>query len=388
MHDMTIEKRVFTKNKIKGAKFFMDNNHANIGGKSIPYSVFVKNAYTNADRYIAEIQNRAWSLYGYATNNNLVNVFLTLTLPTEYHKTKTIYNNGKKVKTIKNKRFIDDETHNPKNGSIELSKMLSKIWQDRAWKNIPSDKRVYFRVTEPHKNGTPHIHVSIFIPKENVDSVVSMIERKFPSPQSKIVKEIHNPVAYLMKYVLKTLDDLRGNEDNLTDLTLWYVYHGINRFYTSRTLISLNVFRVLGGRYTLLELTQMEKDKTLTIYIDPNTQKIVNVYDDSMEIYNRKPIGVEYESMLTNTKRTLKKIIKKEHIYTVPDVDNIVVPAYLKDYELYKYYFDLDIEDEDTSLLHYGVTQNEMVRRGLLADMPINSLNDFNMNFGDYNEAF
>ncbi len=381
---MTPPKREYSKVKMKGQRNYMKTNGFEKNGQFIPYDAFFKNSFINADRYIAEIQNRAWSLYGYAKGRNLVNVFVTLTLPTEYHKTRGIYRNGKRIKTIKNKSFIDDDEHSPKAGSRELSKMLGKIWKDRVWSSIDKDDRVYFRVTEPHKNGTPHVHASIFIPADKVDDFVAMIERKFPAPQSKIETKINNPVNYLMKYVLKTLDDLRGNEDNISDLTLWYIYHGINRFYTSRTLVSLDIHRVLGGRYTLLELTKMYHDRELTVLIDPQTKKIMTVYDNNLEVYSASPINVDYESMKLSPKKMMKKIVRKNNIYTTPSVhdDKIVTPAYMKDYELYNYFKGLDVDDEDLSLLHFGITQNEVIKRGLMDEqIDIQSLNDFNDDF-------
>ncbi len=390
MYEINVDIKERTKNKMRGSKYYIYNNGAHIGGKFIPYSTFFKNAYINADRYVAEVQNRAWSLYNYAKGRNLVNVFVTLTLPTEYHPTRSIFRNGKKIKTVKNKSWIDDEAHNPKNGAKELSKMMRAITNDRAYKSISKDDRVYFRVTEPHKNGPPHLHISFFIPEDSVDSFIAMIKRKFPEPQSKTVTGIHNPVSYLMKYILKTLDDLRGNEDidNVTDLTIWYVHWGINRFYTSRTLVSLSVYRVLGGRYNMLELTMMERSKEITVWLDPANNKVMEIFENGMLIYNRKPTNVPYESMKVDPKMYLKSMTKKENIYTHPmlyDLDNrTITPAYMGNHALYDYYHGLDVEDESNSLLHYGVVQNEMIHRGLLDDVPIQSLDDFNLDFVDY----
>ncbi len=385
MYGLYIEDKEYAMNKRRNQKNYLNNNYCEVGGKSLPYSAFFKNSFINADRYIAELQNRAWSLYDYAKLRNLSNVFVTLTLPSEYHPKRTT----RKGKLVDNPNYIKDEEHNPKNGSKVLSKFMQQITNDRAYSKIPKDMRLYFRVTEPHKDGTPHLHISFFMPPENVDAFVAMVKRKFPSPQSDIETNVQNPVNYLMKYILKTLDDLRGNDENITDLTLWYIFHGINRFYTSRTLISLNVYRSVGGRYSLLELTRMYKDKELTVYYDPQNNKVMEVFDSFGQIYNRKPVNVTSNSglpsMRLKPKMGLKSMMKKENIYTIPseyDLDSkIATPAYMGDLELYDYYNSLDIENEDTSLLHYGVTQNEMINRQLLTDMPLNNLDDFNIDF-------
>ncbi len=399
MYGLTKEDRKAGLKKIQDTRFFLDNNFCDIGGKTFAYSQFFKNSFVNSDRYVSELQNRSWSLYHYAQLRSLRNVFVTLTLPSEYHKYKTT----KKGKLVKNPKFIDDEHHTPKQASKELSKLMRKIVNDRSYSNIPSENRLYFRVTEPHKNGTPHLHISFFIPDENVDKFIEMINRKFPQPQSKIETDIKSPVGYLMKYILKTLDDLRGNNNNITDLSLWYIHHGISRFYTSRTLISLDIYRILGGRYNLLELTTMYKNKELIVWLDGQTNKVVEIFDSFGRIYNRKPTNLSinsgYESMQVQSKPTLKK---EEEIksYKIPciidDVDytlnletnelikDIVTPAYMGDLNLYDYFNSLDIEDDEITLVHYGITQNEMIDRGLLTDIDIQPLNDFNTNFEHY----
>jgi len=58
---------------------------------------------------------------------------------------------------------------------------------------------------------------------ENVEKFVEMIERKFPQPQSQIELNVNDPVSCLMKYVLKTLDDMRYGEDAISELSLWYI---------------------------------------------------------------------------------------------------------------------------------------------------------------------
>jgi hypothetical protein len=108
-----------------------------------------------------------------------------------------------------------------------------------------------------------------------------------------------------------------------------------------------------------------------------------------MLVYSRKPTDAlnQYESCKVTPKMALKSIMKKDNIYTVPtewDIDNnerIVTPAYMGDTELYEYYHSLDVDDEEITLLHYGITQNEMIERSLLSGIPINNLNDFNLDF-------
>jgi len=415
MFGITKKNRKLALQKVEKTRLFLDNNFIEIGGQSFAYSQFFKNSFINPQRYIAEINNRVNSLFTYAQSRDLQNVFITLTLPSEYHRTKTLQNKkvvtnkkygGREILftckhpiTKKKIKFINPkenrEKYYPRQATKELSKMYKKIMDDKSYKNIDKDDRVYFRVTEPHKDGTPHLHISLFIPSKNVFSLVNAVKRKFPSPGATVETEVRNPVAYLMKYILKTLDDLRADNQKITDLTLWYILHGICRIYTSRTLISLDIYRVLGGRYTLNELTVMYRDKEISVLLDPLTNKPMEIYNSYGEIWSRKTTkktNINYDSRKPISK-TLNRLNKEQPIkvtqgfqkYNYFPEDDIllelpIIPSQMQDYQLYNYYNSLDIE-EVPNLVHFGITQNEMIKRGLI-DGEIQSLNDFNTNIG------
>ena len=422
---------------------YIENHGIEKDSEFIPFAKFTKNAWYNSDKYIAELQNRASSLVAYAALNNLVSLFITLTLPSEYHPTKKLKNG----KIIKNPRFIDDDRHTPKAGAKQLSKMWKRLSDLRPIKDLQKDQKCYFRITEPHKSGVPHLHIALYVPKDSIERILDSIFAIYTFPQIEISSQyipisyqnklydktvkrtvykrtkddnfgvttlIKDPFAYLMKYILKTLDDLRTEQDNFTALTLWYIHHGIGRFYTSRTLIPLWIYRkinylpkfqnmlnatqdYINGRIRVsmtkrsIDYLWIDKDgelveKTLwEKWNDTDSMRKRNELDDLkrfwkrakyhlLSAYTRKhpkiiPLEIDGEKLRYNL--TEHKIISKS---------NPIVPAYLKDKQLYDYYHSLDIEDPNISLLHFGITQNEMIKRGLL-DMPLQSLNDFNDDF-------
>ncbi|MDD3462460.1 MAG: replication endonuclease [Sulfurospirillaceae bacterium] len=385
MYGINSRKRRIALKKVQNTRLFLDNNFVTYDDVTFPLSQFFKNSFVNSDRYIAEIQNRVKSIYNYATGRNLVNVFVTLTLPSEYHPKKT----SKNGKLYNNPKYNPE--FNPRIGSKQLSKYMQKIVNSWIYRKIPKEDRCYFRVVEPHKDGTPHIHVSFFIPDEFVEDFVKTVSRLFPAPQSSIEKNIQNPVAYLMKYILKTLDDLRFGGD-ISDLTLWYIFHGICRIYTSRTLISLDVYRVLGGKYSLNELSIMYKEKRLTVYTCPLTNKVISIFDDFGQIWQKKRHRTDYNQSSSGHFCIRKKtnsipLIIDGHEFELRgdkifDLENSVfVPSRAKDLQLYEYYLNLDIENEDLDLKHFALVQNECILRGLV-DGEIQSVDNFNTNIG------
>lgn len=399
--------------KLLRNKQFMQDNGIHLDNKIIPFADFVANSYMNADRYIAELQHRAWSIYDYAKSRSLKNIFITLTLPSRWHAKKTYKNKlvknrnfaGRKYITTINKiKFLNChvvqkvpflepildfsqtiDKYTPRNASIELTKMLKKLFDDRSYKNIEKDDRCYLRVTEPHKSGTPHLHISLFVPADKVDSVVNAVNRLFPAPASKVEINVQSPISYLMKYILKTLDDLREDSDKITNLTLWYLYHGICRFYTSRTFVALEVYRKLNGMYTLLDLTEKYNSNDVSVYFYSGTRDIAKIDNEYGTIYTQKPVNwaekLEDYTYLEADYEALSK--KKDYTFVDVIIDGEQFfyfngkytkydkrPHDMNDLELFEYYQNIDIETCD--LKHYGNTKNILIDRGLLDEPKVN----------------
>ncbi len=554
MYGLTKKNRSEVLDKIEKQKDFLYSHYIELNGEKVQLASFFKNTFINADRYIAELQNRVWSLVNYAEDRDLVNVFITLTLPSEYHRKKTLRNGrlirnpkfanqdikvfdiftrkrpsnlylhdfkvhkstrlnywNRKVTTscIVYRKYVkklgdicdyddlvnqfkstkglpddlgklirrDIEIYNietqkrtiyyqnlvlkqksialrprwtgkfkevslnpadymPPAASKQLTDMWTTIRKDRAWKDLDKDDRIYFRVTEPHKDGTPHLHISAWVPKYAVARLVQAIHRLYPAPladvstsyipdnyklypkvykrdgrwhdaykpdpdsKSYIKVHIDNAVSYLMKYIYKTLDDLRDGK-GITEITMWYIYHGICRFYTSRTLISLNVYRPLAGRFnfTLLELTQQYKDSVVTVWLDPETNqpKIIQYEDAIMwqkkdfelkqyDKDDRKPqenpiklrtIDVEIDGEEFYMYRSGSKLYPKtSQIEDYTDQDEYIPPVTrMKMVQLWNYYHSLDPDDPTLNLQHFGLVHNTMVERNLVDGevMPLSS---------------
>lgn len=384
MYGITKELRKFGLEKIKKQKNFLNSNFFQIGNENIPMSLLVKNAYHNSDKYIAEVNQRVYSLFHYANNKGLKNIFGTITLPSKYHKYKTLPNG----RLVKNPKYAN---LSPNDGAKELSKMFKKILDLRSYRDIHKSDKCYFRVYEPHKNGTPHLHFSMFVPADKLEKVSqtfkNYFDNNYPTLRVDFQTDINNPVAYLMKYILKTFDDLRTNEDNITDLSLWYIVNRITRFYTSRTLISLEVYRKLNGRYNLLELTEMYKNKQLSVLVDIDTNKVLSIYDKIGNIYNKKDTQIKsLNSFKVEPKLKIKRKEhrKKEPIIMIDNKRYVSVNGQLQEYippvtkmndiRLHNHYKELEEDIYNINMQHYCLVKNELINRYILDDekLPIN----------------
>lgn len=381
--------REYTLGRIKREKEFLESNYFEIGSNRIRMSELVKNAYHNANRYIAEVNHRVNSLFHHATNKGLKNIFGTITLPSEYHRlVKNKYHNPKYCNKhltadidrlycpYRKREQLEYDKYSPKAGTRELSRMFKQMIDLRAFRNIDKEDRCYFRVYEPHKDGTPHLHFSMFVPEDEVENVAARFRehynKKYPGLEVKFETDIKNPVAYLMKYILKTFDDLRDSDSKVTDLSLWYKANRVTRFYTSKTLISLEVYRKLGGRYNLLELTHMYKNRELSVLLDIDTNKIVSIYDSMGNIYNKKE--TKLKEVTPQTKLTYKKKKTQEPPIIIDGITYInhngqlkefepIIPVKYRDTETIVNNISELIQDKNYDTNAYGLLNNELLYR-------------------------
>jgi hypothetical protein len=397
-------------------KFHFDFNKI-IDGKlqKVPVKMIdlVKSPIFNQNKYIAEIQERVNSLNNYANLNNLKPLFITITLPTEYHKYKTL-SNGKIVKNsnfskrnelkklIKSKEPLTNEilekynekNYSPNAGAKYLSKVFKKMIDLRILKDIPKEKKCYFRVYEPHESGTPHLHLNYFVPSEQIEEVYKNLQNYFKNNYNArvdIQKDIKNNTAYLMKYILKTLDDMRTNTE-FSDLSIWYIHNKITRFYTSRTLIALEVYRKVYNQFSLLELTYAFHNREVNYFIDTETKEVVQIVNKYTNLYFKKSTlkdffefdqtnqqikrcrknfnaKVEFEKTLKNKKDLIPVLIDGIKFYLLKDgsLKRENKPANrLTHLELILNYNYLSENIEFIDINLYYIFKNEMIKRNLL----------------------
>lgn len=307
------------KKKLQKQDSFLNKNGVKdlSNGNVIPLKKIVFSAYHNPERYYSEIQNRVNTLVEYAKEKNLKPLFMTLTLPSKYHK----------LKMIKSGMFIDNpkyEGYLESESKQELTRMFARLRQDRSLKELGKDERVFFRITEPHEDGTPHSHILLFVPNNRVDRVIEAFNRLFckdtkANDIQNITSNINNAVAYIMKYINKTLplakkETLTAKEEYLH---YWYSAHRITRFNSSNSLAPISIYRKMFDRLTLKALTKVYKQKELEVSQDIDTKAVLEIKDKiTGTIYYQKNINahvynIELDIELANN-RSLAKLIKRQ----------------------------------------------------------------------------
>lgn len=273
-----------TELKIDNQKHFLRNTFLKdeISTKKVPLIDFFVSANHNSHRYYAELQNRINTLTEYAKEQSLYPLFLTLTLDSKYHEFKKDKKSGL---FVPNKKFNGTET---KDSVKILTSEFSKIRHDRSLKELSKEERIYFRVNEPHKNGTPHTHILLYVPEHRVKRIVDAFNRIYNPDTNKIKIDMLDATPYVMKYLNKTLPLSKQHDLSLEDrfLNAWYIKHRITRFNSSRTLAPLLIYRKVHNAYSLSDLTNaMNRGDITIIHENDNPSKIFEILDGTECLY-------------------------------------------------------------------------------------------------------
>ena len=373
MYGISETDKIFLKTKLENQKKFLDINFFMINGEYVPYSNFYFSSWHNSNRYIAELNNRVASLNDYAQSQGLCPIFAVFTLPSEYHKQKLITLKSGRKKLVYNKKYIDDEDHSVSAGASKLQSLVRSIMNSLHFRSLSKNQRCFITTKEPHLDGTCHLNLLVFVPKENLNKCVSAIKDRFLDTHSRVETDIKNATSYVMKYIFKTLDDLRQNPDldNLTDISYWYLKHKIRRFTMSRTFVSLEIYRKLNGRVDLISLTKNYNKGLVTVLLDPETKKPLQIFDEFGDLWHKIKVSkdettIRHQNVSSEIKDFGNSLKQKQILKLCDELfksDEKHKPvSRMKDYELVNYYQSLG---GDVNAQHLAYVENLMLDREL-----------------------
>ncbi len=227
-------------------------------------------------RYYPRILNKVHTFVSWNTALNYEPIFLTITLDGffrdflkgdfyRWEKNRENY-----IKHIPNNdrsgRYLDHIDEHKKVTTKDLYKILGhqlhRFNKNETFRKMKKfgHKHSYIRVTEPHKkDGVPHFHILLYVPKEYIQDVFREFKRFFPAPQNHKDRKdgqimfgdqretegfqiaIDAAGGYILKYILKSFRNLL-EEKELDYLQAWYVHNKIPRIITTHTLISQDVY--------------------------------------------------------------------------------------------------------------------------------------------------
>jgi len=248
-------------------------------------------------------------------------LFLTLTLPPQYHSKLSI--NGKLV----NNPLFDNEL--VKMGYKHLNNTLRQI--NKNIKKIDKDFK-FIKMIEPHKDHTTHSHTQYWIKKENIKKIQKSINTTIKNKQikeeigkkTKLIllkkEEGKNVSSYITKYIIKLLDSVE-NEDKLYILDGWKRLNKIRLFSGSNPTINKSLYNdIVSIAPQNMDKKEYEnigvwslKNITLINTIDNKTKIKNNPHNSTFIIHinKMKILKMSKDLDINDIKITYKRIFKK-----------------------------------------------------------------------------
>lgn len=229
--------------------------------------------------YVKTIEQKVNALVSLAVAQKLSPVFITLTVPSEFHPYRTL-RNGVNV-TNKNYKFVklDDAI-------IEAYAKLRDIYRIFYKRLKNYSKNVYYiKITEPHKSLIPHMHILLFVENKHLLNTKKLFIKIYKEyklqrvdyDESILNDNLHNAVGYIMKYVLKTLNS--NDEFYKRWLDGWRKKYKIRACEMSNLPISIEVYKKLYYNLPsdLKEIIQKE--------IESNNQSFFEYFIQNTEVH-------------------------------------------------------------------------------------------------------
>ena len=229
--------------------------------------------------YIKTTEQKVNALVSLAITQNLKPIFITLTVPSEFHPFKTI-KNGVNVLN-KNYKFIklDDSI-------IEAYQKLKTIYRTFYKRLKNYNKNIYYiKIIEPHKSLIPHMHILLFVEKEQQQNTKKLFLKIYKEyklqrvdyDESILNDNLKNAVGYIMKYVLKTLNS--NDEFFKRWIDGWRKKYKIRACEMSNLPISIEIYKKIY--YNLPSELKLSIKKE----IESNNQSLFEYFIQNTEVH-------------------------------------------------------------------------------------------------------
>ena len=190
-------------------------------------------------------EQRAYTIQELAKRKEYCSVFITFTLPSQFHPFKSIQTSKGRLYVEDNKDFIFPSI---KEAVSYGYKELNTIYQTfyKRVKNYVKNDLYYIRAVENHSTMIPHLHLVLYFPTDKLDFVKAVFKRvvehfklnRTDLEEVAFKDNINFASKYLLKYIIK---DLNNGSDIFKARVLdgWKRYHKVR--VLNSTILPLNV---------------------------------------------------------------------------------------------------------------------------------------------------
>ncbi len=291
-------------------------------GETVNMNYSFENYYK---KYTKSIEQKVYALEAIAKKRGLVPIFVTMTLPREYHPFRSIKHKNGRLYTSVNPDFAFESIEHAISAGYECLNRAYKTMYKRI-KNSVSDL-LYVKVVEAHKTMLPHFHVLFFVPKSENKIIVKNFDKiktefsldqydlseiqQDESDKTKIetVKtDISRASKYIMKYITKNLS---SGEDFFTARLLdgWKRVHKIRMITSSNLPLSLADYRTIyhsldEDRKNSLLHEAKEKGINLFYLLLERLAKVITLKQGANSVVKK------YKTLLSSRFIILKEVVR------------------------------------------------------------------------------
>ena len=183
-------------------------------------------------------EQRALTIQELSKRKEFCSVFITLTLPSQYHPFRSVATNKGRLYVEDNKDFIFSSIKEAVScGYKELNNIYQTFY--KRVKNYVKNDLYYIKAVENHSTMIPHLHLVLYFPFEKLDHIKGTYKRvveHFKLDRTDLEEvafkdNVNYASKYLLKYIIKDLN-------NGSDIFKARVLDGWKRFHKIRVLTS------------------------------------------------------------------------------------------------------------------------------------------------------
>ncbi len=204
-------------------------------------------------------EQRAYTIQELSKRKEFCSVFITLTLPSQFHPFKSIATSTGRLYVEDHKDFIFSSI---KEAVSHGYKELNTIYQTfyKRVKNYVKNDLYYIRAVENHSTMIPHLHLVLYFPLDKLDFVKAVFKRvvehfklnRTDLEEVAFKDNINYASKYLLKYIIK---DLNNGSDIFKARVLdgWKRYHKIRVLTSSLLPLNVMVYKKIYSAVSLIE---------------------------------------------------------------------------------------------------------------------------------------
>ena len=432
-YGLSLEDLEYAQRKIANQKHWLENNHFTTPNGEEKTFLDISYSANVSERYYSRLLNKIDTFTKISMSHELVPIFLTCTLDGFFRDFKKgdFSRFDKDTREIYKKRIPNNDrgghyldmidkkiTLDNKDLYKILGHQLHLFTKDLQYIRTNDKNYTFVRVTEPHRDGTPHFHILIYVPESEIFNIKERFEKFFPAPQNHKIKKgggyildsfiretngfqtnIISASGYILKYILKSFVNVKDQKE-IDYLTAWYAHNRIPRMITTHTLVSQEVYQkasIMDNDWYYLTETKLEGiyirdvDNNSFLLEDTNGRRITYLNGVLTLSKNNKLLKsygkYKYSVPIIRLSKNIKFTSKKPNNFNILNRYNIYIPRGTYIYNIIKRFNDGSQAVISQGLLSiYCLSQSQLQ---CLDDIDLDLLIDiYEQNFDNVDDIF